>query len=235
MKSLLAKFLLIVIVFFGSVTVGKWRGDVSEERLPFPLAAHRIYQDISGELPEYDVFQKALSGYLKLKEEGHFPDKNLLTVIDFRLPSSEKRLWVIDLDKRETLIYSVVSHGRNSGNVFAEKFSNKPESYMSSLGFYSTSEIYQGKHGISLRLDGLQEGLNDKARERAIVIHGADYADESVAATGRLGRSLGCPAVPQKLAPTLIKTIAQASCLFIYYPDPVLESFVSEMPEYMEI
>jgi hypothetical protein len=105
--------------------------------------------------------------------------------------------------------------------LLAEKFSNRPESYQSSLGFFQTGEAYQGKHGYSLRLDGLEAGINDQARARAIVIHGADYAKETVAATaGRLGRSLGCPAVPPDLSTSLIKLIKEGSLLFIYGKDP---------------
>jgi hypothetical protein len=130
-------------------------------------------------------------------------------------------LWIIDLRQQKILLHTVVAHGRNSGALLAEKFSNRPESYQSSLGFFQTGEAYQGKHGYSLRLDGLEAGINDQARARAIVIHGADYAKETVAATaGRLGRSLGCPAVPPDLSTPLIKLIKGGSLLFIYGKDP---------------
>ena len=168
--------------------------------------------------PSLPVLELALNGYAQLQDKLKKP---LLTVIDYSLPSTQKRLWIIDLTQQKILLHTVVAHGRNSGALLAEKFSNRPESYQSSLGFFQTGEAYQGKHGYSLRLDGLEVGINDKARSRAIVIHGADYAKETVAATaGRLGRSLGCPAVPPDLSTPLIKLIKEGSLLFIYGKDP---------------
>jgi len=168
--------------------------------------------------PSLPVLELALNGYTQLQDKLTKP---LLTVIDYSLPSTQKRLWIIDLTQQKILLHTVVAHGRNSGALLAEKFSNRPESYQSSLGFFQTGEAYQGKHGYSLRLDGLEAGINDQARARAIVIHGADYAKETVAATaGRLGRSLGCPAVPPDLSTPLIKLIKEGSLLFIYGKDP---------------
>jgi hypothetical protein len=129
-------------------------------------------------------------------------------------------MWVIDMEEGKLLHHGVVSHGRNSGDLIAEHFSNVSSSYMSSLGFYLTGETYEGKHGYSLRLDGLEHGFNDKARERAIVIHGADYAREQfIKQTGRLGRSLGCPALPQEIAKEVIDLIKNRSLLFIFGKD----------------
>jgi hypothetical protein len=167
--------------------------------------------------PNYEALNYALEGWEKL---GKDLKKPLLTVIDFTLPSTEKRLWVIDVEKREILLNSVVAHGRNTGELMATNFSNTPESFQSSLGFYKTAETYQGKHGYSLRLDGLEKGFNDQARARAIVIHGADYAREEFAkTTGRLGRSLGCPALPPELSAKVIDLIKDGSLLFIYGND----------------
>ena len=130
-----------------------------------------------------------------------------------------KRLWVIDLEKNIVLFQTLVAHGRNTGEEFAKEFSNQSESFKSSIGFYATGEIYDGKHGKSLKLDGLEKGLNDKARERAVVIHGADYVSESfIKSNGRLGRSQGCPAVPNEISAQLIELIKDKSCLFIYHP-----------------
>jgi hypothetical protein len=129
-------------------------------------------------------------------------------------------MWIIDMKDGMILHYGLVSHGRNSGDLMAQKFSNISSSNMSSLGFYLTGETYQGKHGYSLRLDGLEKGFNDKARERAIVIHGADYAHENfIQQTGRLGRSLGCPALPNEIANEVIDLIKEQSLLFIYGKD----------------
>lgn len=176
-------------------------------------------------LPSLTTLDLALDGYEKLENELN---KEVLTVIDFTLPSTEKRMWIIDLATQKILLNTVVSHGRNSGNLMAEKFSNRPESYQSSLGFYKTAETYHGKHGYSLRLDGLEKGFNDQARNRAIVIHGADYAREEVAKmSGRLGRSLGCPAVPTELSDEVIDLIKDGSLLFIYGND---QNYLAQSP-----
>ncbi len=205
--------------------------EISNERLISNYIISQ-YEFLVGEKPSLSLFEKGLKGFIKLTEEGEYENASVLTLIDFRLPSTEKRLWAIDLKKREVLIHSVVAHGRNSGNLMAERFSNTPESYQSSLGFYKTANVYQGKHGISLRLDGLQKGLNDNAMERAIVIHGADYASEEFAAqNGRLGRSLGCPAVPSEIIENLINTIANNQCLFIYFPNEIIDNYVADLSD----
>ncbi|WP_373492867.1 murein L,D-transpeptidase catalytic domain family protein [Aquiflexum sp.] len=171
-------------------------------------------------VPKRDILSLGIKGYLKLKEEGNMPEGKPLTVIDFSLPSTEKRMWIIDMEDGIILHYGYVSHGRNSGELMAQKFSNKNSSYMSSLGFYLTAETYQGKHGYSLRLDGLEPGFNDNARERAIVIHGAEYVREDfIKQTGRLGRSLGCPALPLEITVEIIDLIKGRSVLFIYGKD----------------
>jgi len=172
-------------------------------------------------IPSFDSFSIALEGFYKFKEKGLF-QKNLLTLIDFSQSSNSKRLWIIDLDKDEVLLNTYVAHGRNTGDEFANEFSNKAESFQSSLGFYATAEIYKGKHGSSLKLDGLQKGLNDNARERAVVMHGADYVSEKfIRNNKRLGRSLGCPAVPVELNNKIISLIKDKSCLFIYHPSKI--------------
>ena len=142
-----------------------------------------------------------------------------LTIIDFTRPSTEKRLWVFDLRSHALLFEELVSHGRGSGQAMATAFSNVPESNKSSLGLFRTGEAYIGKHGLSLRLDGLEPGVNDRARERAIVIHGATYVSAAIArAQGYLGRSLGCPAVRPEIARSLIETVKNGSLLFAYGP-----------------
>lgn len=143
-----------------------------------------------------------------------------LTIIDFSKPSTSKRLWVYDLRSRALLFEEAVAHGRNSGHNLSTTFSNEPESFKSSLGLFRTGESYIGKHGYSLRLDGLEAGVNDRARERAIVVHGADYVNLAVARRqGRLGRSLGCPAVRPEITRPLINAIKGGGLLFAYYPD----------------
>lgn len=149
------------------------------------------------------------------------PDAERLAVIDFSRPSTEPRLWVFDLQHRQLLFKELVSHGRGSGNAVARSFSNVPESHQSSIGLFRTLNSYQGRNGYSLRLEGLEPGVNDLAYRRAIVIHGADYVSEAfIAQTGRLGRSHGCPAVRQEVAASLIDSIKENQYLFTYYPDP---------------
>lgn len=169
-------------------------------------------------LPNFDCFSTALDGFHLLKEKG-LVQKNILTIVDFSLSSNLKRLWVIDLEKNIILFQTLVAHGRNTGEEFAKEFSNQAESFKSSIGFYATGEIYNGKHGMSLKLDGLEKGLNDNARERAVVMHGADYVSESfIRQNKRLGRSQGCPAIPVEMNEKIINVIKNKSCLFIYHP-----------------
>ena len=169
-------------------------------------------------LPKFDSFFAAFQGYEQLKSQGKITNE-ILTVIDFSLSSIEERMWVIDMKTQKVILKSLVAHGRNSGVEFATNFSNENESYKSSLGFYLTGEVYQGKHGLSLRLDGMEYGINDRARDRAVVIHGADYVSKKLArAQGYIGRSQGCPAVPYEVHKKLIETIKDKSCIFIYHP-----------------
>lgn len=143
-----------------------------------------------------------------------------LAVIDYSLPSTRRRLWVFDLARRRLLFEELVSHGRGSGDVQASLFSNAPESHQSSLGLFRTLESYQGHNGYSLRLEGLEPGINDQAYQRALVIHGADYVSNTfIARTGRLGRSQGCPAVRREVSRPLIDSIKGDQYLFAYYPD----------------
>ena len=168
-------------------------------------------------LIDFKTFESAYSGYKKLNKNNN----SLLTIIDFNLPSTKKRMYVLDLAKKEVLYVTHVAHGRNSGENFATSFSNRSGSYQSSLGFFRTAETYNGGNGYSLRLDGLEKGINDKARPRAVVIHGADYCSEDfIRSTGRLGRSFGCPALPQELNKPIINTIKDGSLLFIYADKP---------------
>jgi hypothetical protein len=180
-----------------------------------------IYNELDANsfaLPNFECFSLAMNGFQKLKERG-LVEKNILTLVDFSLSSNTKRLWVIDLDKGKILFQTLVAHGRNTGEEFANNFSNKAESFQSSIGFYATGEIYNGKHGLSLKLDGLEKGLNDKARDRAVVIHGADYVSESfIRQNKRLGRSQGCPAIPVEMNEKIISVIKNKSCLFLYHP-----------------
>ena len=161
------------------------------------------------------AFRYAWFGFQKMKL--HNP---ILAIADFSQSSRNKRLYVIDLLKKKVLMNTYVAHGRNSGEEFAKKFSNDNSSYESSLGFYKTLGTYQGKHGLSLKLEGVEKGINDRAFERAIVMHGADYVSESfIKNTGRLGRSQGCPAVSILDSKKLIDMLYNGAGLFIYSID----------------
>lgn len=165
------------------------------------------------------AFEYAYKGYLKLVKKHIIKRTDLLTICDFSQSSNKKRLYIIDLDSNEVLINTYVAHGRNSGGEYATRFSNKPSSLQSSLGFYITQNTYFGEHGLSLKVTGLEAGFNDKAYRRAIVIHGADYIGNKWLGTNHyMGRSFGCPAVPEKEKEEIINTIKNGSCLFIYHP-----------------
>jgi hypothetical protein len=166
------------------------------------------------------AFEYALVGYNYLKSKQKLRNPHLLSIVDFTLPSSKKRLFVLDLKNRKTLYVTYVAHGRNSGVDKALYFSNEPESFKSSVGFYTTLGTYQGKHGYSLRMEGNEKGFNDKANERDIVMHSADYVDDNwIKSQGYIGRSLGCPALSPKIYKAIIDKIKNGSCFFVYGHD----------------
>lgn len=165
------------------------------------------------------VLRLSLIAYFKANQKG-IVKKPVLTVIDYSIPSNQRRLWVFDLKNNKTLFNTWVSHGRNSGDLNATSFSNSPGSLKSSIGVFVTDEPYIGNNGYSLRLRGLEHGVNDNALSRAIVIHGARYVNaDTISTYGRIGRSWGCPAVSTGLAKPLINTIKEKSVVFAYYPD----------------
>jgi hypothetical protein len=152
----------------------------------------------------------------------------MLTIIDYSLPSRARRLWVLDLRAGRILARELVAHGRNSGGDRADRFSNRPGSLQSSLGLFLTGRVYRGKHGVSLRLRGLDPRLNSRAEERAIVVHGADYVSQrTIAALGRLGRSQGCPALDPAVARRVIELIRNGTALFAYHPSITRDSPVA--------
>jgi len=205
MRKLLLSFLLLQIIIFsaiGSTTSNEYR---------------QLYDDMQlNGIVNYNAFEQALIGYNQIDSRK----KNIITIIDFTKPSIEERLYVLDIENRKLLFKSHVSHGKNSGENYATSFSNKAGSNQSSLGFFVTDNIYYGKNGYSLVLHGLEEGINDLAKQRAVVIHGAAYANPAfIASNRRLGRSFGCPALPEALAKPIINTIKDGSVLFIYAND----------------
>ncbi|MCX2838209.1 murein L,D-transpeptidase catalytic domain family protein [Salinimicrobium sp. MT39] len=172
---------------------------------------------VNAQMPSKVSFTYAITGYNKLENEEKIENR-LLSIVDFSLPSTEKRLWILDMETNEIIYHTYVSHGKNTGGNMATKFSNTPNSLQSSLGFYVTAETYYGKNGLSLFIDGMEEEFNSNARDRYVVIHGADYAQESsIKRLGRLGRSYGCPAVPTEVSKEIINKIKGGSALFIYH------------------
>jgi L,D-transpeptidase-like protein len=170
-----------------------------------------------------DVLRLALRARARAAAMG-LASRPVVTVIDYRLPSRERRLWVLDLARGVVLAHELVAHGRETGDDLARRFSNRPGSLQSSLGTFLTGETYRGTHGLSLRLHGLDAGLNDQAEARALVVHGADYVGPRIVAKlGRLGRSHGCPALSPDAARRVIGLIRGGTVLFAYYPSPAME------------
>jgi hypothetical protein len=170
-----------------------------------------------------EILELALEAYEQAEVGGHVR-RPVLTVIDYELPSYQQRLWVIDMKVGRVLYQEWVAHGmgapRGSGGTMEEalSFSNEKGTLKSSLGLFVTAETYYGRHGYSLKLDGLEKGVNDKARERLIVLHGAQYVSEDRAENHLVGRSWGCPAVRPGISNILIDAIKEGSVLWIYYP-----------------
>ncbi|MEZ4887402.1 MAG: murein L,D-transpeptidase catalytic domain family protein [Chitinophagales bacterium] len=170
---------------------------------------------------DFYVFKSGVTGFYNLMKQGQImPHKSIVSIIDFRKPSFEKRMYIVDLNQKKLLKQTFVAHGKNTGLIYATNFSNAHNSLQSSLGFYKTDNPYQGDFGYSLRLDGMEVDFNDQARSRAIVLHGADFVGQSfVNRYGRCGRSYGCPAVPLEDTYNIINTIKGGNCLFIYKDD----------------
>lgn len=177
---------------------------------------------LSHRYPELDkkVLESGLTAF-EHAEDKHIVQKQILTLVDYSKPSDTKRMWVIDLKSDKVIFRDYVAHASNTGSKYAEHFSNMPGSHQSSIGVYLTDHEYQGSHGLSLRLKGLEKGFNDKAEGRAIVIHGAWYATQKFAEHyGRIGRSWGCFAINNNLINPLINTIKRGSLFVAYYPNP---------------
>lgn len=180
-----------------------------------------IYATMSLEKAGLDekAFEYAWRGYHNLLKKKLIRKKSVLSICDFSQSSCSKRMYVIDVRHRRLLYRTYVAHGQNSGNEYATSFSNEPDSYKSSLGFYITKRTYYGRNGLSLRIDGVDTGYNDKAGKRNIVLHGSSYAtDKYMTSNGTLGTSLGCPAIPSTVSPRIIRAVKNGSCLFIYHP-----------------
>jgi len=188
----------------------------------FENISEALYKEIR--LEQYglskNAFTYALKGYKNLLRKKLIPRTDYLTVCDFSQSSNQKRLYLIDLAEGKLVLNTYVAHGKNSGTEYATRFSNKPSSLQSSLGFYITQNTYSGEHGLSLKINGVDAGYNDKAYKRHIVIHGADYITEGwLRHSNYMGRSYGCPAIPKNESVSIINTIKNGTCLFIYHPD----------------
>ena len=205
------KILTAIIFTFATICPGNSQATKNDD-------IHQLWIDCRlNKIVSFEVFNIAIKGSRKI---NNIKKKGVITIIDFSKLSTEIRFFVIDLEKRELLFKSFVAHGKNSGANNAESFSNQAESLKSSLGFFLTAETYIGKHGYSMKLDGLEKGINDNARSREIVIHGADYVSQAfIKKYNRLGRSWGCPALPVEISKEIIDKISNGSCLFIYAVD----------------
>lgn len=216
------RFIIYLLIFI-SPFINEMRAEHDAESEEGYMKIAEIYDEL--DLEDYglsfEAYSCAIVGYQKLEEEGRLDNPDLLTIVDFSQSSNNKRLYVLDLKEKKLLFNTWVSHGRNTGDEFAEYFSNTDGSLQSSLGFYLTKKSNMGATvGFSLILEGLEEGVNDNAKTRQIIMHGADYATEDfINQTGRLGRSYGCPAVPPEMIEPIVDVISNGSLLFIYYPD----------------
>jgi len=210
MKLKLIQFVIIGIAsLFSSSSIFAQCYDTSLYQMALPLA-----KNINPH-----VLELAINAYYKARQKG-LDNKGILTIVDYSLPSSEKRMWVLNLNDLHLIHYSLVTHGSGSGLLYARHFSNTPESYESSLGLYLTKKSYDGQVGHALRLQGLEPGFNDNAEHRGIVVHAAEYADENfIDQYGRLGRSEGCFALPVSSSKNIIESIEDGTLIFAYYPD----------------
>lgn len=186
----------------------------------YKAISKRLYDSLN--LNQYGLSLQALEyaykGYQKLKTKGILDNPGILTICDFTKSSFNKRMYILDVENYKMLLHTYVAHGKNSGGEYARRFSNQARSLASSLGFFITRNIYFGKHGLSLKLAGLEPGFNDKAERRAVVVHGAPYIGNSRLNSDYMGRSFGCPAVPLSEASKVINLIKDGTCLFIYHP-----------------
>jgi hypothetical protein len=220
-STLLISLLLLVASLLNSVA---WSDEknlaLPPEKYAFENTINLVYQSLNEPSLNCEAFRCAMLGFMSLNSGGKVSQPNILSIIDYSLPSSAERLFVIDLKNRQLRYRSLVAHGKNSGEGFSTQFSNKAQSHKSSLGFFITGEAYLGAHGYSMLLNGIDTGYNDHAKVRGIVFHGANYVtNEYVNRYGRLGRSLGCPALPPARNAEIINLIKEGSLLFSYFPD----------------
>jgi len=216
--------LLLLFIAIPSYSFRPRNADMAKKAAPYNAAARFNLLYDSLDLGSLDLsrhaFEQAIQGFISLQAGGVIHNTDVLSIVDFSLPSNKKRLFIIDMQNGRLLFNTLVAHGKNSGKVMATRFSNRYNSYMSSLGFYVTGDPFIGQHGYSLHLQGLERGVNDHVDQRSIIMHPADYVSEQhIRQWGYLGRSEGCPAIPEDLDQPIIDQIKGGSCLFIYAPD----------------
>ena len=193
---------------------------IKEIEISLQQKAKILYSHLSIEGLSYETFLLAYQGYNRLLDQHSIDRDTILTIIDYSKPSDQERLFVIDIKNQKLLFRSLVAHGKGSGEVVPQSFSNQPASHKSSLGFFITGDAYNGKHGYSLQIEGIENGINNNAFSRTIVFHKASYVStDYIKKYGRLGRSFGCPALPVENNQAIINTIKNSTCLFIYAPD----------------
>jgi len=211
MSQVALQLLLLLPLIFAPIMT-----HADTEILSFNPPAEELLSKANGLDPI--AMQLALDAYNSATERG-LVKKPYLTIIDYSKPSTEKRLWIFDLTQKKMLYELHVTHGKNSGQNIASKFSNKMNSLQTSLGTFITENTYQGRNGYSLRLEGLDRGVNDNAKKRGIVIHGASYATaDYIKKRGRLGLSWGCPAIDKAVNEKVITLIKNGSVVFAYHP-----------------
>lgn len=206
-----------LILFLHGENINSNKTAPESEKVEFHLQF--IYKQFSDEDLNFEAFKLAYKGFLKIHSEELLRNDSIITLIDYSKPSNDERLYILDIKNLQVLGKSLVAHGQATGSVFAESFSNLSQSHKSSLGFYLTENTYFGKHGYSLRIEGIERGINDNAKKRAIVFHGAKYVSRKyIREYGRIGRSFGCPALPLEKNREIIDLIKNRSCVFIYHP-----------------
>jgi len=211
---------VISVVILTSFTIKPIVEEVpsKEPSFSFDQYASQLYICVDDAGINRAAFDIALKGYYALLLSNELENRKYLTIVDMSLSANVERFYVIDMEMQLLVYKSLVAHGKNTGEEYASNFSNKQSSYQTSLGFYKTAETYDGKRGFSMKLDGL-EYSNCNARDRGIIIHGADYVSgKFIKENGRLGRSLGCPSLPIDSFVEVVEMLKEGSCLFVYYP-----------------
>lgn len=220
---LMKTFILSVLVTLNSAniiapTVGPYNEETEEAFISLNQYTLELFNEINDQHLSLEVFEIAVKGYSELSLKKKLKNKKFLTIVDMSLSANTERMFIIDMEKRILVGKKLVAHGMNTGNEFASNFSNEQSSHKSSLGFFITGELYNGRHDLSMKLDG-QEYSNNNARSRGVVVHSADYVScEYIKSNGRLGRSFGCPAIDKEGYEETVNKLQGGSCYFIYYP-----------------